>query len=101
MECPFCNKTEETIDRIFINCDLAVNVWGAIDTNRPTHINTDSKTIYWREFLWKNKSWYNKIFGDKKCSLFYGLFRPIEIISSLDTILVVPVLSLNDEKDFS
>lgn len=54
-EHPLCNKAEETIDYIFINCDLGFNVCYTIDSHCHTPINTNVTIIYWMEYIWIHK----------------------------------------------
>lgn len=46
-DCSFCNKKEETIDHIFINCDLAYNIWSIINYYGLIPINMNLQTIDW------------------------------------------------------
>lgn len=54
-DCPLCNKTEENIDHIFINCDVAVNVWTTIDSHCPNPLNSIVPIIDWLEYIRNNK----------------------------------------------
>lgn len=63
-DCSFCNKTEENIDYIFRDHDLAISIWFTINDNCPNSVNTNLRFVYWREHLWNNKLWYKKIYGN-------------------------------------
>lgn len=56
------NKVEEIIAYIFINCDLAFNVWSIMDTHCPNPMNTNSTIIDWPGYIWNSKNLYNKIY---------------------------------------
>lgn len=63
-ECSFCNKVEKNIDHNFRTCDLAVNVWCAVENYCPNPINSNQGIIDWIEHLRHNNTWYRKTFVD-------------------------------------
>lgn len=63
-ESPLCNKVEETIDHIFTNSDLALNIWSTIDIHCLIPINTNLNNMEWIEYIWIHKNWYHKIYGN-------------------------------------
>lgn len=78
-ECQFCNKTKQNIDHIFINCDLAFNVWITIHTNCPTPINTNIRLLTGLNFSGRITT---SIYGDalEKVFTILWLFGPRNII---------------------
>lgn len=36
-ECPFCNRKEETINHLFVNCDLIFTIWSITSYNCPSN----------------------------------------------------------------
>lgn len=50
-ECQLSNKVEENIDHIFVNCDLAFDVWSTIDTHCAIPINSNSTIIDWLGYI--------------------------------------------------
>lgn len=61
-KCPFCNNESKTIDHIFVNCDLAYNIWYTINYYCPNPINKNLNNIDWLEHIWIYRNWYNEVF---------------------------------------
>lgn len=51
VNCPFCKKDKETINRIFINYDLASNIWSTIKSYCLHPNRIDLKIIDWLGIL--------------------------------------------------
>lgn len=82
-ECHLYNKTEETINCIFIDCDLASNIWSTIDTHCPSLIIQISRLrIEWNIFGFTKIGNINSMeICLKKLLPFYGLFGTIRIVA--------------------
>lgn len=81
----FCNNEEETIDCLFIECDLAYNNWSIINYYCPTQINMNQPIIDWLEIFGSTRTGTIKVslIRSKNLLLFNGLFGTIEIIEQL------------------
>lgn len=61
-ECPYLNKEKATMNYIFMNFDLAFNVWSTIDCYCLIPINMNLHIADYMEYIWTHKNLYNKIF---------------------------------------
>lgn len=61
-ECPLRNKTEETLDHLFINCEFACNVVSIIIVLPPT--STNFTITDWMEYIWTHKNRYHKLYDN-------------------------------------
>lgn len=53
-ESSFCNNEEETINDIFMNCELAYNVWLLVVIILSCNMNF--QLTNWMEYIWTQKS---------------------------------------------
>lgn len=50
-DCPFYDKTEETINHMFINCELLYNIWSTINYYCPNLTSMNLHIIDWLELF--------------------------------------------------
>lgn len=64
VNCTLCETSEKNLDHVFIYCDLASSVRNTIASYCPNPSHSNVVLIDWLKYIWINKHWYNKIYGN-------------------------------------
>lgn len=67
---PLRNISEENLEHLYINSDMASSVWNTIDFYSPNPLNSNVPIIDWLEYICNYKHRYKKLYENSLEKIF-------------------------------